>query len=303
MPVIQENKNISVREAICKGRQMLLLPRILLALGLFFFMFMGGVFFIIMDIATPRMVNFAYKFGLFWLITFIPFVILPYWFWSKRTTCWKLWAFENVNNVHELSRVAHRAALFANYGSFWDKITLQTKSEREQWANLQIKFERADVFEDDVDVPTKTVIYFTTTGRLLLILFYLGIGALGLQFTIGAFYPGSHKWVALISISLMAWMLYLIFIMIKDIVDHRPQIILDNKGVETVKGGFNSWNAISNIRVTPGSKHDVGSILRYQHPNGMVKLDIAYYSISHDMLDHLLRIYRGRYNSNQSSTR
>jgi hypothetical protein len=281
---------------------MLLLPRILLALGLFFFMFMGGVFFIILDIATPGMMNFAYKFGLIWIIAFIPLVILPFRFWSKRTTRWKLWAFENVKNVHELSYVAYRAALFAKHGSFWDKITLQTKSDREQWANLQIKFERADVFEDDVDVPAKTVIYFTTTSRLLLILLYLGIGAIGLQFTIAAFYPGSKKWVALVSISLMAWMLYLILMMIKDIVSHRPQITLDDKGIETVKGGFNSWSAISNMRLTPGSKHDVGSILRYQYPNGMVKLDIAYYTISHDKLDHLLRIYRGRYKSNQNST-
>lgn len=97
-------------------------------------------------------------------------------------------------------------------------------------------------------------------------------------------------------------MLYLILMMIKDIVSHRPQIILDDKGVETVKGGYNSWNKISYLRLTLGSKHDVGSLLRYQHPNGMVKLDIAYYTISYDKLDHLLRIYRGRYNSNQNST-
>lgn len=121
MPVIQENKNISVREAVCKGKQMLLLPRTLLALGLLFFMFMGGVLSIILNIATPGMMNFAYKFGLIWLITFIPFIILPYRFWSKRTTRWKLWAFENVKNVHELSHVAYRAALFAKHGSFWNK--------------------------------------------------------------------------------------------------------------------------------------------------------------------------------------
>jgi hypothetical protein len=175
---MQENSShVSVMEALRRGRSTLLLPRILLALGLFYFIFIGWLFFTILGKAIPNDAGLVSKFGLIWIATFIPFIILPYWFWSRRTTRWKLWAFENVKNVHELKQLARRAALYANYGSFLDKITIQTKNEREQWANLQSKFNRTDVFEDDVEVPSQTVIYFSTGSRTILTIFYLGIGA------------------------------------------------------------------------------------------------------------------------------
>jgi len=301
MPEIQESNNVSVFEAVRKGKQTLLLPRILLALGLFYFIFIGWLFFTILSKATHNDAGIVYKFGLIWITTSIPFVILPYWFWSKRTTRWKLWAFENVKNVHELKHVARRAALYANYGSFLDKITIQTSSEREQWANLQSKFNRTDVFEDDAEVPAETVIYFSTAIRFLNILFYLAIGAVALLITRAAFHPGSAKWVAIPSISLMAWMLYLIFKMIKDVVQHKPQMVLSDKGIETIKDGLQSWEVIFNEHLTPGNRRDMGWILRYQHPGGITRLDIGHYAINHDKLEHLLRIHRGRYTGKRSA--
>lgn len=299
---MQENSsNVSVMEALRKGKSMLLLPRILFSFGLACFLCIGLRFFTVLGDVTPNDANFVTKFGLIWIATFIPFIILPYWFWSRRTTRWKLWAFEHVKNVHELKHVARRAALYANYGSFLDKITIQTKSERKQWANLQYKFNRTDIFEDDVEVPAETIIYFSIVSRLLLTLFYLAAGAVALLITIAALHPGSNKWIAVIGIGLMAWMVYLIFTKIKDIVSHKPQIILSNKGIETVKDGFQSWEVISNERLAAGNKKKMGWILVYNHPNGITRIDTGHHAINYEKLDHLLRVYRGRYNSKRSA--
>jgi hypothetical protein len=269
---MQENSShVSVMEALRKGKSMLLLPRILFSFGVSCFICIGFRFFPVLGNVTPNDAGFVSKFGLIWIATFIPFIILPYWFWSRRTTRWKLWAFENVQNVHELKHVARRAALYANYGSFLDKITIQTKSEREQWANLQYKFNRTYVFEDDGEVPAETIIYFSIASRLLLTLFYLAAGAVAMQFAIVVFQQRSNKWVAVIGIGLMVWMLYLIFKMIKDVISHKPQIILSNKGIETVKDGFQSWEVISNERLATGNKKSMGGILLYNHPNGTAR--------------------------------
>jgi len=302
MPVIQENSNnLSVMEAVRKGKSKLLLPRILLALGLFYFTFLGWLFFTILGKATSNDAGLVSKFGLIWIASFIPFVILPFWFWSRRTTRWKLWAFENVKNVHELKQVARRAALYANYGSFLDKITIQTKSEREQWANLQSKFNRTDVFEDDAKVPTETVIYFSIGSRLILTVVYLAIGTIALLITIAAFHPASDKWVAIPGIGLMVWMLYLIFTMMRDVVQHKPQMVLSDKGIETIKEGLQGWDVIFNERITQGNRKDMGWILRYNHPHGTARIDIGHYTINHKELYHLLKIYRGRYKGRRNT--
>ena len=298
MPEIKEiSSNVPVMEAIRKGKRMLLLPRILLTLGLFYFVFLGVIFFKVLGNIAPGTFKHIYEFGLIWIISFIPLIILPYWFWSKRTTKWKLWAFENVKNVHELCKVARQSALFARYGSFLDKVTLQTKSERKQWANLQIKFERADIFEDDAEVPAETIIYFSMVSRLILIVAYLAIGVVALLITISAFRPNLDKWVSIISIGVMGWMAFLIFTMIKSLVERKPQLIISDKGIETIRDGFQSWEFIFNEHFTQGSRRDMGSILRYNYAGGKARIDIGHYKISYEKLDHLLRTYRGRYNS------
>ncbi|CAM3878269.1 hypothetical protein MUGA111182_14810 [Mucilaginibacter galii] len=303
MPLIQENSNnLSVMEVVRKGKSTLLFPRILFTFGLILFVFIGWMFFTILSNATLKDAGFVSKFGLFWIVTFIPFNLLPFWFWSRRTTRWKLWAFNNVNNVHELKHFARRAALYANYGSFLDRITIQTKTEREQWAKLQSKFKRTDVFEDDVEVPAETVVYYSTAVRLLNIIFFLVIGGIGFFITQAAFNPRMDKWVALPGIGIMVWMLYLLFTMIRDVIQHKPQMILSNKGIETIKDGLQSWDVIFNEHLTPGNRRDMGWILRYNYAGGSTRIDIGHYAINHENLDHLLMAYRGRYNEGKRKT-
>ena len=296
MPVYQENSNnVSVMEAVRNGKSKLLLPRILFAFGLFMFSFLGWMFFTILSNAAPKDADFVLKFGLFWIVTFIPFIILPFWFWSKRTTRWKLWAFNKVSNVHELKHFARRAALYANYGSFLDKITIQTKSEREQWADLQSKFERSDIFEDDTAIPVETVMYKSSILVFVNVFFYLLLGGLGLFLGFISIQQNSKQWVCLFPFSLAAWMLYSAFSLIKDLVKHQPQMKLTARGIETIEYGFQSWEVIRNENLLPGSRRDMGWILRYDFPGGNARIDIGWYPINFEKFDHLLRVYRGRY--------
>jgi hypothetical protein len=70
---------------------------------------------------------------------------------------------------------------------------------------------------------------------------------------------------------------------------------LSDKGIETIKEGLQSWDVVFNEHLTPGNRKDMGWILRYHYPKGTARIDIGHYTINHEKLDHLLRIYRGRY--------
>lgn len=152
---------VTVEEAISKGRRMLILPRIFLLSGLFLFGFLVAMLCIAFPNITPSSRIFFLKFVGITIASFVPFVYLPFLFWSRRTTKWKLWAFDNVDRVHDLKEAAADAALFASYGTVIDKLQIQSKAEREKWAELQSRFNNQYVYIDDPGVPDRTIIYLS----------------------------------------------------------------------------------------------------------------------------------------------
>jgi hypothetical protein len=290
-------KNVSVKEAVAKGKTMLMLPRILLIFGLFFCMFLFWIFFTAYGNITPQSAGLIYKIGAVALFSVIPLIVLPYWFWSKRTTKWKLWAFENVDDAHELDFAGRSAALFAKYGSVMDRIQIQTQAERQQWTALQDRLKKPYVFEDDRQVPIQTVIYFSTANRLLYIFLYLIFAGGMLAVAFMALKETQQRVLACTGITLLIG--FLIFPYVRDLVKHMPQLILNDKGIETVESGFNSWDTIWNEEVKVGrQERRTVWLLLYTHATGMVRLNISELDTDHATLYHLLKVYKGRYNAN-----
>jgi len=186
MSSYQKANLISVDEAITKGRKMLLLPRILMIIGLFFFLFPIAMLSIAVKDGPAFSMNAWLISGGIIVFCFGLCFYLPFRFWSKRTTRWKLWAFDNVDNVHELKIAAVHANLCPAYGTVMDKLQIQSAEEREQWRKLQDRFYFPDFFKDDPTIPSATKIFYSKTHSSVYVLFgllFLGIGC-GLEYLV-----------------------------------------------------------------------------------------------------------------------
>ena len=297
MSTYQKASLISVDEAITKGRQMLLLPRIVMVVGLFFFLFPITLILIGVFEGPP----FTTK---VWLVCtgvtvfcFVVFFYLPYLFWSKRTTRWKLWAFDNVDDVHELKIMATEAHLCPAYGTVMDKLQIQSTEERERWRKLQDRFNFRSAFINDPDIPAKTEVFYSKvhlTIHILFALLFIAIGSVMEYLTIKHDGPTSLKIIAAL-IALVP--IFLIFKSVQRMIKKQPELVLDNQGLFTEQTGFLNWDLIFNEKVTrvDQGKRGVKFTFNFQHPGGIVNIDISEFSISKGRLERLIRVYKGRY--------
>jgi hypothetical protein len=69
-----------------------------------------------------------------------------WWFWSYKITKWRLWAFENVRNVHELKKRAIQEGLIWKDNKWYERTEIQSDSDKLKWKELQHKFKKEDIF-------------------------------------------------------------------------------------------------------------------------------------------------------------
>ncbi len=94
----------------------------------------------------------------------------------------------------------------------------------------------------------------------------------------------------------------LLYISIKRIVNRKPIITIDDKGIYTIKSGFVSWRDISNedVSVFNSASKYRRKVFRFHYlRDGSIKsvrCDIKLLSVSVIELDEIIEIYRNRYN-------
>ncbi|KFF02247.1 hypothetical protein IX38_13520 [Chryseobacterium luteum] len=293
----ENSELVSVDQALAKGRQMLLLPRIVMIIGLPLFMFPIALFLIAVTgehaLPTKTLVVFCTVL----IVNSFIFFYLPFRFWSKRTTRWKLWAFSHVNDVAELKRAARKAFLYYGYGSFLDKIQLHSAVERDQWRRLQQRTGVPDIFIDDTGTDSETIIYYSTPKLLLRIFFYLFMLAMGIGAEIFNFRSDeSSTFLIIVGAGWISYSLYFIVRSAIDISRHQPRIILNDWGIFTVETGFIRWDDIFNIKITVSTHAKRGNeyTLQIQYPGGWENIEVTHYQ-KRSELESLIRIYKGRF--------
>lgn len=266
---------VSVDEALAKGRRMLInIPMILL--------FTPPV------IATYLVIQKEYS-GWLIMILFVLGLVLAYLYWAVMVTRWRLWAFENVRNVHELKKRAIKEKLIHEEGSFYEKTEIRTSSDKEKWQFLQSKFDQPDLFVDDYDVPAETIIYYSKSKNLLELIIMLGCFAGGLYLI---FKEDSYFFGAVLTLLGGA----LSFKEFREATNTEPQIILNDKGIQTVKTEFKPWSEISDEEVVAerSGKNETYHLVYYYDNYERAELLIDDYNTNQRDLEKLLRVYRGR---------
>ncbi|MCF6404101.1 hypothetical protein L3C95_14500 [Chitinophaga filiformis] len=269
------HETVSVDEAISKGHRMVNYPVMTIMLGMVILSLYlgcwGGMPVWIIPVGLVLSFTFA------WL------------YWSFMITKWRIWAFENVRNVHELKRRAIMENLIWQDNSIFEKTEIRKAVHKEKWQALQSKFEREDVFHDDLTIPTQTIIYYSKGKKYLETITVLICLPLAIFLMLKA---DQYIIVAIFTVVGGAYWGYREY---KGVIKKTPQIIISNKGIQTVSTMFYEWKDIKHEEIViEGYGEHARCYLKYDHPGGSEHLQIDHFDTDKAALDKLLTIYRGR---------
>lgn len=269
------NETVSVDQAIARGRRMLNYP----VIGIIF-----GVSLLSILLQTQRILPSWTVFAGFGLS-----LVLAWLWWHVMGTKWKIWAFENVRNVHELKKRAIRERLLWPDDSLFANTIPHSRIDREKWAFLQEKFKREDIFHDDPTIPNETIITYARGKNFAEMLLMLGVAALGVYLT-----AKTDRYVvgpmAILAGTIIAFKEY------RQATNREPQIILNEKGIRLFSNRFYDWNEIQNEEVVSerAGKYTRHYYLRFYHRQGSISLKIDNYNTDKERLNSLLILYKGR---------
>lgn len=224
------------------------------------------------------------------LIAFLSFIfsaILSIIYWSLTISKWRIWAFENVRNVHLLKKRAIQENLIHEDDSIFTKLEIRSKSQAEEWNSILKKFEKEDVFTDDLSIPNETIISFPTNGRSISM--YATLGSMLVVCIILLIQLNIYGVAGSVLFLVFAYLLY------KKLIVNEWQITINKNGIQTRNTVFYKWRETTNEMVLKegSSKHPV-YYLQFEHPSGIEKLEIDISEIDNIELERLMRIYRGR---------
>jgi len=266
-------ETVSVDDAIQKGSRMVVYPRLILFIGSLLIVFYWGMSnnfsasFVFLAIAAGLVVGWLY--------------------WSVASTKWKVWAYDNVRNVHELQKRAIKEGIIAKDGSFWDNTVIKTADDRQKLDSLQSKFDVPDIFMDDYQVPPETQIFYSKSKNLfgLIVGFLLLTGGTLIMILLKEF----------VGIFLLGAGLYLVYMEYRRVTNTDPQIILNAEGISTSSTPFHGWTDVwdEDVIVVSHGKSSTHNLV-YSYQDGNENMDIGPLGVTHHELENLLRVYRGR---------
>ncbi len=241
-------------------------------------------------IATPALAALIFGANPFSIIGGIIGGFLMSWLaWSIGITYWRLWAFENVRNVHQLKKRAVQEKIIWRDGHFFERTEIRNAEQREKLKLLERRFNHDDVFYDDASVPDATYIYFSKANsysEIVLSLFFLG-ASVYFYFS-GAEEPKSK---ILIYIGPVVGIIML-YQGLKKLRNIKPQLIIDDEGIRIAGRSLIDWESIHDTAVITKNKEHV---LEIYHLDGTDEVQIQKLGTNAKKLRHLLDIYRVRH--------
>ena len=241
-----------------------------------------GIIMIVSMIITFILLVFLFDYfqlPLVWLALIINFSlggVLLYLVWKR----WLFWGFTRVQNVHELKKRLIAISYISENSKFFKKIENCTEEDKKYW-KLRLRFTQNDI-SDNKTIPDETIIYFSKTTNWIFIVssiftFAVGVFLLTINDTTLTIF-------GVIALIISVYRFYKEYMKLKK---REPQIILNNKGIETVNTDFYKWGEIGGEKI--GNQY-----FTYEHPRGKESIYIADLDINPFKLSELLVLYRER---------
>lgn len=131
---------VTIQEAIRMGRARIWLP-------------LRAMFIITAAIAILLLIA---GYGWVSLLIIVAGICCMVWHAGKKRIEWRLWAYQNVADIHQLQRSAELAAILKLHS--YNKTGATKGKQADELKKLIARFDEEQVFEDDVSVPQETVI-------------------------------------------------------------------------------------------------------------------------------------------------
>src|ERR1700722_20719730 len=157
---------VTVSEALKKGRNTVMFP----SMYVFVIFLIGGgaLSFLLQGYTGPIMAG-GVILGL----------IASLLYWCLKVNKWKIWAYENVDHIHELKQKAIDSKIIYPDGTFWDRLAVASAEDKQRLAAAQDRFKQKDIYTDDIMVPAETSIYFSklsSMGTMIVMAIVAGFG-------------------------------------------------------------------------------------------------------------------------------
>lgn len=207
--------------------------------------------------------------------------------WSFTVVRWKIWAYTNVRNVHELTKRAVESQIMWPEGNFFNRTEIKSQEQRYQLEQLKQRFIERDVFNDDANVPLETYVYISKRQMYFKVVLGITMVAFGIYLYTGAETPKEKLFTYVSPVAGV----YFLYQAIKGLRNVKPVLVLSDEGIR--QGSLlKTWGEISGERVVVRHKEEV---LEYDHDEGSESFEIENLAISTSELRNVLKIYRGRF--------
>lgn len=276
------NNNITVKQAIKRGQLMVNVPVFIIMMSIIVL----TIFLVIRKIVPEYFAFFGIisSIGLGWL------------WWSIMIVHWRIWAFSNVRNVHELKHKAIQGKLIWPDYSKFNKTEIRTKSQQKIIEDLQIKFNFSDIIEiveDNGSLPTERKIFYSKLEQYS----SLFISLILFGFSIQLLLNGNFLYALIILVGCY----FLVQDALPKLKFNEPVITLSNHGIETKEISFVPWeNVISTLNNMTGSGKSTEWFLEIEyypkndHYKTSKEILISGLDTSPSKIEDMIRIYQQR---------
>ena len=229
-------------------------------------------------------------------IGFVSTIALMWLWWSFVITKWRIWAFGNCRNVHELKRKAIEQKLIWNDNSWFNKTEIWSNEQRKRWIEIEKMFVQeggVESIHDDGQIPNQTIIKNSEALKWKYGVMILG----GLIFAYVELKDGEiFLPIFIIGISIFGG----IFLLPK-VLDSSPQIILTNEGIKFKDANLVSWSKVKKANVVlQGSGKNARWYLdidyRSKDSNGNLGeyIELSNFNLNPGKIEERIKIYRQR---------
>ena len=274
-------QEISVNKAINRGHLIVNIPVFICIIGI-----PALSFYLSNQNLIPKWgigIGFVLGFVIAWLV------------WSFMVTKWRIWAFENVRNVHELKKRAIQEKLIWNDGNIFEKTEIRNSEDKSRLKKLEKKFEQEDEYREDHSLPLKMEIHYSKAYN------YVELGVSILIIGVGIYFFTKADIKQYILGAIMSGIgLYSTIKEFRKALDTKPKIIIDSRGIQTKNVEFKNWSSIKSEEVI---QEDYGKsaksyLIYFYDEEEFEKIQIDSLNVTHRELENIIRTYRIRNNQN-----
>lgn len=270
-------QEISVNKAINRGHLIVNIPVFICIIGI-----PALSFYLSNQNLIPKWgigIGFVLGFVIAWLV------------WSFMVTKWRIWAFENVRNVHELKKRAIQEKLIWNDGNIFEKTEIRNSEDKSRLKKLEKKFEQEDEYREDHSLPLKMEIHYSKAYN------YVELGVSILIIGVGIYFFTKADIKQYILGAIMSGIgLYSTIKEFRKTLDTKPKIIIDSRGIETKNVEFKNWSSIKSEEVIQEGygKSAKSYLIYFYDEEEFEKIEIDSLNVPHRELENIIRTYRIR---------